>query len=143
MDEIINKKIVIAAPVNAVWKSLTDIELMKQWMGAPELELEIATSWNVGSPISIKGFHHVRFENKGVVLEYLPDRLVSYNFLSSMSRLPYEPENHTILRFVLDTQDNHTSLSLTISNFPTETIYHHLNFYWNTTLAMLKRHIEN
>jgi uncharacterized protein YndB with AHSA1/START domain len=143
MDEIINKKVVIAAPVTAVWKSLTDIGSMKRWMGAPEMELEIATSWHIGSPITITGFHHVRFENKGVVLEYLPDRLMSYNFLSSISRLPYEPENHTILRFMLEAEDDHTSLSLTIRNFPTETIYHHLNFYWNTTLVMLKRHIEN
>jgi uncharacterized protein YndB with AHSA1/START domain len=143
MNEIINKKVVIAAPVNEVWKSLTDIESMKQWMGAPEMELEITTSWDIGSPITITGFHHVKFENRGVVLEYLTDRLVSYNFLSSISRLPYEPENHTVLRFTLDAENDHTALSLIISNFPTETIYHHLNFYWNTTLVMLKRHIEN
>jgi hypothetical protein len=35
-----------------------------------------------------------------------------------------------------------TSLTLTINNFPTETIYRHLDFYWRTTLVMLKKFTE-
>ncbi|SHN36521.1 SRPBCC domain-containing protein [Chitinophaga sp. CF418] len=142
MEEILDKKILINAPAARVWASLTDTTAMKAWMGAPEMELEITTSWEVGAPILIRGFHHVKFENKGIVLEYSPDNVVSYNFLSSISRLPDEKDSYSILRFQLAPEVAHTALSLTISNFPTETIYHHLNFYWNGTLAMLKKYIE-
>ena len=38
---------------------------------------------------------------------------------------------------------NITELTLTLSNFTTETIYKHLNFYWNTTLEVLKNFIES
>jgi uncharacterized protein YndB with AHSA1/START domain len=138
----IHKEIVINAPVSAVWQSITDISLMTKWMGGEALQLEVVTNWEIGSPIIVRGFHHARFENSGIVLAYIPDQIVSYNFLSSLSRLPDVAENHTILRFTLAPQVNQTLVTLTISNFPTETIYQHLNFYWNGTLAILKRIVE-
>lgn len=139
MEDVLEKKALINAPAAEVWKLLTDTELMKTWMGSEEMELAITTSWEPGTPILIKGFHHAKFENRGTVLEYVRDSVVSYNFLSSISRLPDEPGNHTILRFVLTSEGDQTAVLLTISNFPTEAIYHHLNFYWNVTLAMLSR----
>ncbi|PSL32218.1 SRPBCC family protein [Chitinophaga ginsengisoli] len=142
MEEILEKKILINAPADKVWASLTDTASMQAWMGTPEMGLEITTSWEVGAPILVKGFHHVTFENRGIVLAYLPGSVVSYNFLSSISRLPDDQKNYSVLRFELGPAEGHTALSLTISNFPTETIYHHLNFYWNGTLAMLKQYIE-
>ena len=142
-EKILEKKILIHAPVPRVWTSLTDVATMKKWMGESEFDLEIITNWEVGSPFVIKGFHHVRFENRGIVLEYVPDHRVSYNFISSLSRLADKKENYTAVRLELDPQGETTSLSLTIYNFPTETIYQHLNFYWNTTLVLLKRMIES
>lgn len=142
METIIDKKIIINAPVAEVWKSITDPGLMVKWMGEADFDLKIVTTWEVGSPFTIQGFHHLKFENKGVVLQYLPEQVVSYNFLSSLSRLPDTKENHTIVRFTLTPEEQHTSLELTITNFPTLTIYQHLNFYWNTTLVLLKKAIE-
>jgi uncharacterized protein YndB with AHSA1/START domain len=143
MVNILEKKVVILAPVAEVWQSITDIKLMKNWMGAPELELEIITSWAVGSPLIIKGFHHTRFENKGVVLEYAPCQALGYNFKNSLSRLPDEAESYTVVRFTLFPQESGTLVLLTLSNFPTEAIYHHLNFYWNGTLVLLKKTVES
>lgn len=142
MEAIISKNITINAPVAQVWNAVTDPGLMTTWMGGPELQLDVQTTWEVGSPVVISGFHHARFENKGTVLEYSPGRAVSYNFLSSMSRLPDIAESYSIIRFVFEPQGQQTLLSLTITNFPTETIYHHLNFYWNTTIIMIKKMIE-
>jgi hypothetical protein len=31
---------------------------------------------------------------------------------------------------------------LTLSDFPTHTIYKHLDFYWRTTLEILKQFVE-
>ena len=142
MEEIINRRIIIDAPVARVWEAITDVDLMTAWMGGPELALEVRTTWEPGSPIVIRGFHHTSFENKGVVLEYSPEHTVSYNFLSSISRLPDSAENYTIIRFGLEPEGRQTLLSLIITNFPTTTIYQHLNFYWNTTIVMIKKMIE-
>ena len=115
---------------------------MKQWMGDPEMEIDIQTNWQVNSPIVISGFHHLKFENKGTVLQFEPGQALKYNFLSSLSRLPDVPENYTIISFTLSPADSQTALTLVITNFPTETIYRHLDFYWRTTIELIKQLIE-
>lgn len=115
---------------------------MKQWMGEPEMELDIIADWKVGSPIIIRGFHHIQFENKGYVLQFEPHRILKYDYLSSISRLPDKPENRTVIEFTLTPMEDHTSLTLTLSNFPTESIFKHVSFYWTTTLEVIKNTIE-
>ncbi|WP_276371339.1 SRPBCC domain-containing protein [Chryseolinea sp. H1M3-3] len=125
-----------------VWKALTVPALMKLWAAEPELALEIITDWMEGGPIIMKGFHHIHFENKGRVLKFEPYTILQYNFLSSLSRLPDRPENYTTVTFKLAPLENQTSLTLTLSNFPTETIYKHIDFYWRTTFGIIKNVVE-
>jgi len=142
METIIDRKILINALTGEVWKFITDPAFMVKWMGEADFNLNIHTTWEVDSPFIIQGFHHLPFENKGVVLAFVPEQVVSYDFLSSLSRLPDTKENRSIVRFTLTPAAQQTSLQLTITNFPTLTIFQHLNFYWNTTLVLLKKSIE-
>ncbi len=142
MPHRIEKSILISSDPSSVWKVLTEPERMKQWMGEPEMELEIQSDWKANSPIIISGFHHTRFENKGTVLIFEPHKTLKYTHLSSLSRLADKIENYSILEFTLMPVGNQTALSLTISNFPTETIYKHLDFYWNTTIVWIKNAVE-
>jgi hypothetical protein len=115
---------------------------MKQWMGEPEMQLEIVTDWQVGSPITIAGWHHVHFENKGTVLRFEPNLVLEYSHLSSVSRLRDEAESYTKIEFRLVPADEHcTSLNLRISGFPTESIFRHFDFYWRMTLPILRRFV--
>src|SRR5256885_12916571 len=127
MIEQIEKSIVIDASASAVWFALTNPELMKQWMAEPELGLEIITDWKVGSAIVMKGFLHLQFENRGTVLQFDLYRTLQYNYLSSISRLSDKPENYTTIEFILSPLQNKTLLKVSISNFPTETIYKHVD----------------
>ena len=132
----------VNAPTSQVWHTLTTPELMKKWM-MPDLEINIITDWKVGSPIVIRGtMNEKEFENRGRVLQFEPEKILQYSHLSSISRLPDRPENYSILAFRLNPMENQTSLELTLSNFPTESIYTHLAFYWNVTLEVLKKMIE-
>ena len=142
MTQRIEKTILIQAPPAAVWDALTNPHLMRQWMGEPEMEIEIITDWKMGNPIVIRGFHHIQFENKGTILQYAPERVLKYDYVSSISRLPDTPENRTRIAFSLTPLTNQTSLMLTLSNFPTASIFKHVDFYWNTTLEILKKLIE-
>lgn len=81
-----------AAPL-VVWRALTTPELMTRWMGEPSMQLEVHTTWAVGHPIRISGFHHARFENTGTVLEFEPPHALRYSHLSSLSRRSATPEH--------------------------------------------------
>lgn len=140
-ETIFTKTIAIEAPALKVWDALTDIGLMKQWMS--DEEIEIATDWKVGSPVVIKATAHwVYSESRGEVLRFEPEKALAYTHLSTLSRLPDVPASYTVIEFVLNPTENQTRLTVTLSNFPTESIYKHLAFYWNTTLEMLKEYIE-
>ncbi|SEN70776.1 Uncharacterized conserved protein YndB, AHSA1/START domain [Chitinophaga rupis] len=140
-DPVINKTIIIQALPAKVWEAITQPALMQQWM--TETPIEIITSWEVGEPITIQGdWYHSRFENKGVVLQYEPERVLEYSHLSSLSRLADQVENYSVIKFALAPLEDGTELTLTLSNFPTDVIYKHLAFYWNVTLVLLKKFVE-
>jgi uncharacterized protein YndB with AHSA1/START domain len=142
VEDRIERTVVIRAQPSVVWEALTIPEQMFQWMSGPELHLRIATTWEVGSPMRIWSKAHVPFENDGQVLQFEPERLLAYNHLSSLSRLPKRPENYSTLVFRLAPASEGTALTVSICGFPTETIFQHLNFYWRVTLGILKRYVE-
>jgi uncharacterized protein YndB with AHSA1/START domain len=136
-----SNSILINAPVEKAWQALTDPEQIKKWM--LDEEIHILTDWKPGSPIVIKGtLHWVDFENTGVILENIPGKLLCYNHLSSLSELPDQPENYTVIEFLLTPIENMVNLELTLSNFPTESIYKHLVLYWNPTLEIFRKFVE-
>lgn len=142
MNAAFEKSIFIAASPAEVWKTLTVHEYMLQWMGERDLQLQIHTTWEVNSPFVISGFHHIKFENRGKVLQFEPEQLLVYTHRSTVSRLPDTPESDTVFTFRLQQVAGGTTLTLRIENFPTETIYKHLAFYWPVTLDELKNVAE-
>jgi len=75
-------------------------------------------------------------------LQYEPEKLLHYTHLSSLSQLPATPENFCQLGFCLTPTAQTTTLTLTIINFPTISIFKHLALYWRVALAGLKKQIE-
>ena len=140
--KIFSKVVNINAPPSQVWHVLTTPALMKKWM-MPDIEIHIITDWTVGSPMIIRGnMNGKNFENNGTVLQFEPEKTLQYSHLSSISRLPDRAESYSLVEFRVQPVDNETVLTLTLSNFPTESIYQHLAFYWNVTLEVLKKMIE-
>ena len=143
IHQIVHKSIRISAPLNAVWEALTQPELMKSWMS--DSEIEIVTTWEVGSPIIINAedvSYKTAFTNTGVVLQFLKNRVLEYSHFSSLSQLADQAENYTIIRFTLEPEADQTLLQLDLSNFPTASHYKHIDFYWTVTLEVLKRFVE-
>lgn len=137
---VFTKTILIDAPAKKVWDALTQPMQMKQWMS--ETDIDIITDWTEDSRITIRGqLYKKPFENSGKVITFQPNSELRYTHLSSLSRLPDVPENHTVLCFRLTT-NGATRIDFSIKNFPSETIYKHLAFYWNVSLELLKRFVE-
>lgn len=139
--EQISLTVSIHASAAKIWEALTIPALMQQWI--LDTKVEIETTWAVGSPIIMRvPWYKKMLENKGTVLAFEPEHRLSYTHLSSISRLPDREESYTTLAFALVPEGNTTRLTLTLSNFPTESIFKHLEFYWRGTLQMLKERIE-
>lgn len=140
-DQVVEKVIIIQSRVDRVWAALTRPELMVQWMS--EFDLTITTTWEPGSPFVTRGdMHGILFEATGTVLIFETEHVLTYSHLSSLSQLADEPGNYCILEFRLAPVNNDTELTLTLRNFPTESIYRHMVFYWNVALGLLKRFAE-
>ena len=136
-----SKSITINSRASEVWEALTNTDLMMKWMA--EEEINIFTDWSPGSSIVIRGnVHWVPFENKGTVLRYESWKTLQYSHLSSLSKLSDEPKNYSLVEFALTPLEEQTNLVLTLANFPTESIYKHLVFYWSNTLGILKKFVE-
>lgn len=142
MQQKIEHSIRINAEPSAVWEHLTNPDLIATWMAEPEMQLEIITDWKVGKPIIIKGIHYAKFENKGLVLQFDPERLLQYTHLSSLSHLPDVIESYTVITFTLLAIDNQTELTVRVENFPTESIFKHHEFYWKGTLGVISKGVE-
>jgi uncharacterized protein YndB with AHSA1/START domain len=140
-DKIYTKTVIINAPVSKVWHTLTDPSCMKRWMH--DDAIHILTDWTVGSPMVIEGIlHGLHFKNNGTVLKFNTGSSLQYSHLSSLSALPDETQNYSVIEFDLTPTNYQTTLTLTLSNFPTETIYKHLELYWKATLQVFKNLVE-
>lgn len=138
---MVNKSVVINAPVFNVWKALTNAELIQQWVS--DEEVTIVSEWKIGQSFTYRGLLHGRqYENKGTILQFDPERILEYTMWSSLSEQADTPENHSVVKFVLVRMDNKTLLTVTQHNFIAETTYQHWRFYWSTTLDIIKRLVE-
>ena len=125
-----------------IWDYLTKPDLMKLWMGDPEMKLVIEADWTVKGQIIVKGFHHLIFENKGSVEIFDKNRRLKYTSLSSISRLQDRPENYTSTEFTLEPADSQTRVIVKVENSPTDSIYKHYSFYWRGTIVKIKELVE-
>ena len=111
---------------------------MKQWMS--DYEIDIRSEWKVGSQIQITGhLHGIPFENKGVILQLDTEKVFEYTFWTTLSEQADKPENYSFIKFILLADNTDTILTLTQSNFITETVFKHWDFYWNATLEIIKK----
>lgn len=142
-EKSFSKTIDINTSSAQLWEVLTKPSLMKRWVS--DSETDILTDWKIGGPITIlvqADSYKDYFESKGTVLQFEPEHVLQYSHLSSLSRLPEHIRNYTVITFTLIPGNGKTSLNLTLTNFPTETIYQHLAFYWGITLEIIKKSIE-
>jgi len=135
----VNRTIIINASISAVWQALTNPEQLKEWR-SPDRTSTVTAEWRVGGPILFEGtWDRRKYLDRGTILAFDPEKNLCYDMWSKLSRLPDSPENYTLVEFTLTPTANGTSLTLTHSNFQSEAIYGHANFYWVTALDRLKK----
>ncbi len=107
--------IVINAPVAKIWEALVNPEIAKKYFfGA-----DVVSSWKEGSPITFKGeYQGNMYEEKGLILQCKPERLLQYTHWSNLEGLPDVPENYRNWTFNLSEERTNVLLSITEDNIP-------------------------
>ena len=139
IEKIINKTLFINASPAKVWDTLTNPELIKQWL----FGTNVISDWNEGSPIYFTGeWQGTEYKDKGTILQFEKEKVFQYNYWSGFSGLPDSIEYYSIITFTLEPTSKGTQLTLTQNNFPTETGYEHSDKNWDTVLELMKNIIE-
>lgn len=130
----------IHAPLSKVWEALTNPAIIKQYFFGTNTH----TDWKVGSPITFTGeWQGKTYEDKGKVLEFIPNEKISYTYWSSMSGMEDKPENYVIVNyFVADSGSGKTTVTITQENIPDEKMREHSEENWKTVLRSMKDLLE-
>jgi uncharacterized protein YndB with AHSA1/START domain len=97
----------IRAPASKVWLALTVPELVKQWQYGSDL----LTTWEPGSPIVFRNeWNGQVFEQKGTVLEFMPESRLKYSLFFPRPGLEDTPENHFFMIYELTESSGVTGL---------------------------------
>src|ERR1044072_9151805 len=97
----------INAPATKVWLALTVPDLVKQWQYGSDLQ----TTWAPGTPIVFRNeWNGQTFEQKGTVLEFMPDSRLKYSLFFPRPDLEDIPENHFFMTYQLTARGGVTSV---------------------------------
>jgi uncharacterized protein YndB with AHSA1/START domain len=129
----------IHAPAGKVWRALTDPDEIQKYMFGSRVE----TDWKPGSRITWQGeYEGKKFEDKGEVLEVVPERRLRVTHFSPLSGQADVPENYHTLVYELKESDGKTQVSLSQDNNPSEEAAEHSQANWDKMLSGLKDVVE-
>ena len=125
-DLIVSESIDINAAPAKVWEALTNPEIIKKYL----FGTETITDWKVGSDIIFQGEYGENkehtYRDKGVIMQNVLNKLLSYSYWSGFSGLEDTPENYSLVTYSLESDDDQkTTFTWTQKGYATEEGYQH------------------
>ena len=112
------KSVVVNVPRAKVWDALTNPAKVKQYLHGTDM----STDWTVGSRITWRGeWKGHSYVDKGTVLAFEPERLLTTTHWSPMGGTADAPENYHTVTYELAEEGGSTTLTLTQDNNATQT----------------------
>ena len=129
----------IAAPKSKVWKALIEPEMVKQYFFGTEMK----STWKVGSPVTFSGeWEGKAYVDKGTVLQFEPEKILKYNYWSSMSGTEDVPANYANITYAVEERNKETILTVTQDGHKSEEARAHSEKNWLMILNDMKKLIE-
>jgi uncharacterized protein YndB with AHSA1/START domain len=129
----------IDASVDSVWAAITEPAQIKEFMFGSIVK----TDWTVGSSITYSGeWEGKPFEDKGIVVDVQPGRVLSTTHFSPLSGKEDSPENYHTVTYTLDPHGDSTTVTLTQDNNESDEDAKHSADNWMLMLAGLKKVVE-
>jgi uncharacterized protein YndB with AHSA1/START domain len=136
---IAKASVIVDASRELVWDALVDPKAIKQYM----FDTNVVSEWRQGSPIVWRGeWEGKPYEDKGVILQFEPGRVLQFSHFSPLAGLPDVPENYHTVTIELANEGDRTRVALTQDNNPTEQAREHSERNWAAMLAALKKLVE-
>jgi len=132
--------ITFKAPIEEVWKGITDPAIVKQYFFGTDLK----SDWKVGSPITFSGeWEGHKYEDGGIILDIDAPRFLKYTYWSSMSGTENKPENYNNISSELSEKDGITTLVITQEGVKSKEALEHSEQNWQSVFDGLKKIIEH
>lgn len=147
MTDTIEKTIDIAAPIERVWRALTNHEEFGRWFG-----VEIDAPFVVGEPsrghITYPGYEHVQWD--ATIERIEPPRRFAYRWhpYAIDTANDYSSEPRTLVEFTLEPIASGTRLTVIETGFGALPAHRHADCLrmndsgWSEQMANIKTHVE-
>lgn len=122
-----------------VWQALVSPKAIKQYMfGA-----DVTSDWREGRPITWQGeWQGKPYQDKGVILQVQPRKLLQYSHFSPLSGLRDEPANYHTVTIELTPEPEGTQVALTQDHNATAEERAHSEKNWSAMLTALEQYLE-
>ncbi len=132
-------RVEISADASAVWRALTDPQIVKEYFFGTQLEAD----WKTGGKIYFRGsWEGKSYEDKGTILRVEPPRLLRYSYWSSLSGKEDIPENHANITYELAESNGFTTLTVTQDGADSEESRDHSASNWKMVFEGMKKIVE-
>ncbi len=133
------KSIVINVSVKKVWQALTDpVSIKNIYFG-----IDWFTNWEKGSSITFSGnYDHQPFEDLGNILDIEKEKFILFNYFNPDFGKKDIPENYTVMRFELESNNNDTIFTVYQYGFKSEADFTTVITKWDHVLLTTKEEAE-
>ena len=138
-DLVFKTSIQINSTASEVWDALINPEKIKKYFFGTETK----SDWKTGSDLIFQGeWEGTSYVDKGTILSIKPNRILSYNYISSFSELEDKPENRATITMEILEENDQVNLILTQEGFETQEAFDHSASNWSSVLEDLKNRVE-
>jgi uncharacterized protein YndB with AHSA1/START domain len=131
--------ITLNATPERVWHALTDPAEIKKYLFGTDAH----SDFKEGSPITYTGeWEGKKYEDKGTIIESMPNRLLHTTYYSSMSGKEDKPENYSNVYYRIEPAGNQTVLTIVQDNNADEKSRDHSQANWTMVLMSFKKVVE-
>lgn len=129
----------IHTPVSKVWQALISPELIKQYL----FGTEAVSDWKVGSTITYRGVWQGKpYEDKGKILQIIPEKLFQSTYWSSIAGLEDKPENYATVTYTLEAKNGSTHITVSQDNITDEKEVDHMKENWRMVFDNMRKLLE-
>jgi uncharacterized protein YndB with AHSA1/START domain len=129
----------LKAPVDKVWEALTTPDQIRQYLFGTDTK----SDFKKGSTITYSGVYEGKaYEDKGVVIDAQPNKLLHTTHYSPLSGKEDKPENYAHVIYELEDDGDTTTIHLSQDNIENEEQMEHMKKNWSMVLDGLQKLVE-